>query len=105
VAPSTLFNDNPARLAELAARHRLPTAYELREFVEAGGLMAYAPSITAAFRQGGVYTGRVLKGQKPADMPVLLPAKFELSLNVKTAKALGLAIPETLLATAEVVIQ
>jgi putative tryptophan/tyrosine transport system substrate-binding protein len=105
VAPSTLFNDNPARLAELAARHRLPTAYELREFVEAGGLMAYAPSITEAFRQGGVYTGRVLKGQKPADMPVLLPAKFELSLNGKAAKALGLTIPEALLATADVVIQ
>jgi putative tryptophan/tyrosine transport system substrate-binding protein len=105
VAPSVLFNDNPARLAELAAHHRLPTAYELREFVEAGGLMAYAPSIAEAFRQGGAYTGRVLKGQKPADMPVLLPAKFELSLNAKTAKVLGLTIPEALLATAEVVIQ
>jgi putative tryptophan/tyrosine transport system substrate-binding protein len=105
VAASTLFNDHPARLAELAARHRLPAAYELREFVEAGGLMAYAPSLTEAFHQGGVYTGRVLKGQKPADMPILLPAKFELSLNLKSAKALGLTIPEPLLATADVVIQ
>jgi putative tryptophan/tyrosine transport system substrate-binding protein len=105
VAPSTLFNDNPARLAELAARHRLPTAYELREFVEAGGLMAYAPSITEAFRQGGVYTGRVLKGQKPADLPVEQMSKLELVINLKTAKALGLTIPETLLATADEVIQ
>jgi putative ABC transport system substrate-binding protein len=105
VAPSTLFNDHPARLADLAAHHRLPTVYELREFVEAGGLMAYAPSITDAFCQGGVYAGRVLKGEKPADMPVLLPAKFEFSLNLKTAKALGLTIPETLLATADEVIQ
>jgi putative tryptophan/tyrosine transport system substrate-binding protein len=105
VAPSTLFNDHPARLADLAAHHRLPAVYELREFVEAGGLMAYAPSITEAFRQGGVYTGRVLKGEKPADMPVLLPTKFELAINLKTAKALGLTIPETLLATADEVIQ
>jgi putative tryptophan/tyrosine transport system substrate-binding protein len=105
VTPSTLFNDNPDRLVSLAARHRLPTVYELREFVEAGGLMSYAPSITEAFRQGGVYTGRVLKGEKPADMPVLLPTKFDLVINMKTAKTLGLTIPETLLATAEEVIQ
>ena len=103
VPPSVLFNDNPARLAALAARHRLPTAYELREFVEAGGLMAYAPSLTEAFRQRGVYTGRVLKGKKPADMPV--PTKFEFALNLKTAKALGLTIPPNLLALADEVIE
>jgi putative tryptophan/tyrosine transport system substrate-binding protein len=105
VSPSNLFNDNPAQLAALAARHRLPTTYELREFVEAGGLMAYAPSITEAFRQGGVYTGRVLKGEKPADMPVLLPTKFEFALNLKTAKALRLTIPPSLLAIADEVIE
>jgi putative ABC transport system substrate-binding protein len=105
VAPSTLFNDHPARLADLAVRHRLPVVYELRQFVEAGGLMAYAPSITEAFRQGGAYAGRVLKGERPADMPVLLPAKFEFSLNLKTAKALGLAIPPSVLAIADHVIE
>jgi putative ABC transport system substrate-binding protein len=105
VTPSTLFNDNPERLAALAARHGLPTMYELRQFVEARGLMSYAPSITEAFRQGGVYTGRILKGERPSNLPILLPTKFELVINAKTAKALGLTIPETLLATADEVIQ
>jgi putative tryptophan/tyrosine transport system substrate-binding protein len=105
VTPSTLFNDNPDRLAALAARHDLPTVYELRQFVEAGGLMSYAPSITEAFRQGGVYTGRILKGEKPGNLPVLLPTKFELVINLKTAKAPSLTVPETLLATADEVIQ
>jgi putative ABC transport system substrate-binding protein len=105
VTPSTLFNDNLDRLAALAARRGLPTVYELRQFVEAGGLMSYAPSITEAFRQGGVYTGRILKGEKPSNLPVLLPTKFELVINANTAKALSLTIPETLLATADEVIQ
>jgi putative tryptophan/tyrosine transport system substrate-binding protein len=105
VMPSTLFNNNPNRLVELAARYRIPTFYELREFVQAGGLLSYAPSLTEAFRLGGVYTGRVLKGEKPSDLPVLLPGKFELVINLTTAKALGLTVPETLLATADEVIQ
>jgi putative ABC transport system substrate-binding protein len=105
IGASTLFNAYRDRVVALATRLRIPTVYELREFAEAGGLMTYAPSITDAFRQAGVYTGRVLKGDKPADLPVLLPAKFELVLNLSTARALGLTIPETLLAIADEVIQ
>jgi putative ABC transport system substrate-binding protein len=105
VTPSTFFNIYRDRLVALAARYRLPTIYELREFAEAGGLSTYAPSLIDTFRQAGIYTGRMLKGEKPAYLPVLLPAKFEFVINLKTAKALGLIIPETLLATADEVIQ
>ena len=105
VAASTFFNVHRDRLIGLSAQHRIPTVYELREFAERGGLMTYAPSIEDVFRQAGTYTGRVLKGARPAELPVLLPAKFEFLLNLKTAKALGLTIPETLLATADEVIQ
>jgi putative tryptophan/tyrosine transport system substrate-binding protein len=93
VTSNSLFTDQRVEIVALAARHGLPAAYAWREFVEAGGLVSYGPNIAWAYRQIGQYASRILKGEKPADLPVILPTKYDLVINLKTAKALGIEVP------------
>ena len=105
VGTGELFNTRTEQLAVWTAQQRLPAIYQTREFVTVGGLVSYGASRTDAFRQTGIYVGRVLKGEKPSDLPVVQATKFELVINLKTAKALGLTIPSGVMAIVDEVIE
>ena len=105
VVAEALFQEYRARLAELEARYQLPSIHGLRSNVEAGGLMSYGPSVTEVWRRAASFVDKILKGAKPADLPVEQPTKYELLINLRTAKALGLTVPTTLLARADEVIE
>jgi ABC-type uncharacterized transport system substrate-binding protein len=105
LAPDALFLDRRVQIADLAIRYTIPTMFELREFVEAGGLVSYGASAVDLYRQGGTLTGQILTGKKPADLPVLQPTKFELAINMKTARALGLTISSDLLSITDELIE
>jgi putative ABC transport system substrate-binding protein len=105
VVADSMFFLHRARLADLAAKTELPSMYENREYVEAGGLMSYGPNVPDLFRRAATYVDKILKGVKPADLPVEQPTRFELVLNLKTAKALGVTIPQSLLLRADEIIE
>jgi len=105
VGPDAFYNSRPVQLANMAARHVVPTAFAVREYVDAGGLMSYGTSLADMYREVGAYCGRILKGAKPSDLPVLQSSKFELVINAQTARMLGITVPPALLARADEVIE
>jgi ABC-type uncharacterized transport system substrate-binding protein len=100
-----LFTDRLYQIAALARRHSVPATFQFREFAAAGGLMSYGPTFGEAFRQSGILAGRILKGEKPAELPVMQPTKFELVINMKTAKALGIEVPTSMQLLADEIIE